>query len=203
MRKLMMLVALVALILASLPGVAMADVEKVTICHKPGTPAEKTLNVPASAVPGHLGHGDYLGECEGPGPDPDPCEQNPDLPECVNPPGPPGPHGNNGGNGNDGTNGKDGRDAPALACDLNQNAEQEADSGDLDQSVNITGGGDNSNQIVGNQVVGNTGNAQTQTLFGGCGGSGDTEISGGSSIDLSPFNSTSGVQEVNQEAIAY
>ena len=41
-----------------------ADVEgKVTICHKPGTPAEKTLTVPQSAVNGHLGHGDYLGEC--------------------------------------------------------------------------------------------------------------------------------------------
>ena len=37
--------------------------EKVTICHKPGTPAEKTLKVPPSAVAGHLGHGDHLGKC--------------------------------------------------------------------------------------------------------------------------------------------
>lgn len=200
MRKLMMLAALVALIVAALPGVAMADVEKVTLCHKPGTPAQQTLNVPPSAVPGHLGHGDYLGECQG-DPPADPCEIDPSLPECVNPPGPPGPHGNNGNNGNDG---RDGRDAaPALVCDVNQDAEQEADSGDLTQSVNITGGGDNSNQVVGNQLAGNTGNAQTQTLFGGCGGSGDTEISGGSSIDVSPSNTTSAVQEVNQEAIAY
>jgi hypothetical protein len=36
----------------------------VTICHKPGTPAEKTLVVDDDAVPGHLGHGDYLGECQ-------------------------------------------------------------------------------------------------------------------------------------------
>jgi hypothetical protein len=36
----------------------------VTICHKPGTPAEMTLVVDDDAVPGHLGHGDYLGECE-------------------------------------------------------------------------------------------------------------------------------------------
>ena len=36
---------------------------KVTICHKPGTPAEKSKAVPPSAVPGHLGHGDYLGSC--------------------------------------------------------------------------------------------------------------------------------------------
>ena len=37
---------------------------KVTICHKPGTPAEQTKSVPEEAVPGHLGHGDYLGECK-------------------------------------------------------------------------------------------------------------------------------------------
>jgi hypothetical protein len=36
---------------------------RVVICHKPGTPAEKTLTVPQSAVPGHLGHGDTLGPC--------------------------------------------------------------------------------------------------------------------------------------------
>jgi hypothetical protein len=36
---------------------------KVMLCHKPGTPAEKTLMLPASAVPGHLQHGDYLGPC--------------------------------------------------------------------------------------------------------------------------------------------
>jgi hypothetical protein len=38
---------------------------KVTICHKPGTPAERTLEVAASAVAAHLAHGDYLGACEG------------------------------------------------------------------------------------------------------------------------------------------
>lgn len=35
----------------------------VTICHKPGTPAQKTMDVPDSAVPGHLGHGDTKGPC--------------------------------------------------------------------------------------------------------------------------------------------
>lgn len=39
--------------------------EPVTICHKPGTPAEQTLVVDDDAVPGHLGHGDYLGVCKG------------------------------------------------------------------------------------------------------------------------------------------
>lgn len=38
--------------------------DKVVICHKPGTPAEKTMEVPPPAVPGHLGHGDYLGPCQ-------------------------------------------------------------------------------------------------------------------------------------------
>lgn len=37
--------------------------DKQPVCHKPGTPAQKTLYVPSSAVPGHLGHGDYEGEC--------------------------------------------------------------------------------------------------------------------------------------------
>ena len=36
----------------------------ITICHKPGTPAEKTMTVPLSALPGHLGHGDFIGSCE-------------------------------------------------------------------------------------------------------------------------------------------
>lgn len=40
-----------------------SDVVKVTICHKPGTPAEQTKAVPETAVPGHLGHGDSLGAC--------------------------------------------------------------------------------------------------------------------------------------------
>jgi len=47
------------------PPTPTATAEKwVTICHKPGTPAEKTMNVPQSAVNGHQGHGDYLGECQ-------------------------------------------------------------------------------------------------------------------------------------------
>ena len=35
----------------------------VTICHKPGTPAEKTMTLPQSALSGHLGHGDTMGPC--------------------------------------------------------------------------------------------------------------------------------------------
>jgi len=36
---------------------------KVTICHKPGTSAEHTINVSVNAEWGHLHHGDTLGVC--------------------------------------------------------------------------------------------------------------------------------------------
>lgn len=42
--------------------------DKVEICHKPGTPAEKTMHVPPPAVPGHLRHGDSEGPCGAPPP---------------------------------------------------------------------------------------------------------------------------------------
>ena len=48
---------------ALIPSRALAQQQKVTICHKPGTPAEKTMEVPHSAVDGHLGHGDHPGPC--------------------------------------------------------------------------------------------------------------------------------------------
>jgi hypothetical protein len=50
-------------IAALIPSRALAQQQKETICHKPGTPAEKTKEVPQSAVDGHLGHGDHLGPC--------------------------------------------------------------------------------------------------------------------------------------------
>ena len=53
---------------------AGAKNEKVTICHKPGTPAQKTMEVPSSAVGGHTGHGDHVGPC---------CPAN--QLTCVNP----------------------------------------------------------------------------------------------------------------------
>jgi len=45
------------------PTLALSNTVMVSICHKPGTPAEKTLWLPASAIPGHLGHGDFRGAC--------------------------------------------------------------------------------------------------------------------------------------------
>jgi len=43
-----------------------ADDPKVTLCHKPASKNPKTLEVPASAVTAHLGHGDSEGACPAP-----------------------------------------------------------------------------------------------------------------------------------------
>jgi hypothetical protein len=51
--------------------------ETVTICHKPGTPAEQTLVLPKSAVPAHLRHGDYEGACSEVEPAPVPTDTLP------------------------------------------------------------------------------------------------------------------------------
>src|SRR5215213_9890533 len=48
---------------ALIPSRALAQPKKVAICHKPGTPEEKTMEVPKSAVASHLRHGDRLGPC--------------------------------------------------------------------------------------------------------------------------------------------
>ncbi|MDQ5846366.1 MAG: LamG domain-containing protein [Acidobacteriota bacterium] len=37
--------------------------KEATICHKPGTKAQKFLVIPVEALQGHLGHGDTLGQC--------------------------------------------------------------------------------------------------------------------------------------------
>src|SRR5829696_8771825 len=44
---------------------------------------------------------------------------------------------------------------------VSQESEQEAESGELNQSFNVSQTGDNSTQCAGIQGVGNTGNAQT------------------------------------------
>jgi hypothetical protein len=50
-------------IAALIPARALAQQQKVTICHKPGTPDEETKEVSQSAVASHLRHGDQLGPC--------------------------------------------------------------------------------------------------------------------------------------------
>jgi hypothetical protein len=125
--------------------------------------------------------------------------------------------------------------APAIADDrhgVSQDNEQEADSGDVDQSFDVSGGGNNSNQTVGLQGVANTGNAQNQIDFLDFGNDfdnfdrndfdrdrfdrfffdrddfdrngGDFEFEdSGASIEVSPTNTTSSDQEVNQAASAF
>jgi hypothetical protein len=87
---------------------------------------------------------------------------------------------------------------------LTQDNEQEADSGEVNQSFNVTGGGDNSNQCVGLQGVANTGNAQNQTnVLQYASTVDDFEFDeSGANIEVSPENSTSCDQQVNQAATA-
>lgn len=64
-----LLVALVIGFICVSAGAALAKPhDKVAVCHMPGTPAERTLYLPESALQGHLGHGDTLGECGQPYP---------------------------------------------------------------------------------------------------------------------------------------
>src|SRR5215210_4874285 len=87
---------------------------------------------------------------------------------------------------------------------ISQSNEQEADSGDVDQSFNVTGGGENSNQCVGVQGAANTGNAQNQIGVLQYGSEADDfEFEDvGSTITVSPTNTTSCTQQVNQAASA-
>src|ERR671916_20814 len=87
---------------------------------------------------------------------------------------------------------------------LNQDVEQEAESGDIDQSFDVSGTGDNSNQTVGTQGVANTGNAQNVIDVTQVGGDADDfEFDDvGSSIEVSPSSTTDSVQRVNQSASA-
>ena len=92
---------------------------------------------------------------------------------------------------------------PAIA-QVSQESEQDADSGDLNQSSKVTQTGDNSNQCVGGQLVGNTGNAQTLTnvlQYGSTADDFEFEESG-STITVSPTNSTDCTSQVNQAASA-
>src|SRR5215208_5118897 len=51
-------------------------------------------------------------------------------------------------------------DLDGFGGDFDQDVEQDAESGDVDQSFDVSQTGDNSNQCVSTQGVANTGNAQ-------------------------------------------
>jgi hypothetical protein len=85
-----------------------------------------------------------------------------------------------------------------------QDFEQEAESGDIDQSFDVSSTGDNSNQTAGSQGVANTGNAQNQIGIIQSGSDADDfEFDDvGSSIEVSPTNTTSSSQKVGQAGSA-
>ena len=92
---------------------------------------------------------------------------------------------------------------PAIA-QIDQESEQESESGDVDQSFTVTSEGDNSNQCAGLQGEGQTGNAQNQTdLLQVDSTADDFEFDEvGSTIEVSPTNTTTCDQQVNQAASA-
>ena len=94
--------------------------------------------------------------------------------------------------------------AVPVIAQVTQEEEQEGESGELNQDFSVTGSGDNSNQCVGIQGVGNTGNTQNLTDILQYGSTADEfefeEV--GSNIDVSPTNSTECTSAVNQAASA-
>src|SRR5918997_3625573 len=87
---------------------------------------------------------------------------------------------------------------------LDQDVEQDAESGDIDQSFDVSQTGDNSSQCAGVQGVTNTGNAQNVVDLTQLDGEVDDfefdEVD--SSIEVSPESSTTCDQQVNQAATA-
>jgi|SRR5215210_721613 hypothetical protein len=91
---------------------------------------------------------------------------------------------------------------PALA-QVGQESDQEVDSGDVDQSFTVTGGGDNSNQCASIQGTANTGNSQNQIDTIQYASEGDFEFDEtGSTLTVNPVNTTDCTQAVNQAASA-
>jgi hypothetical protein len=88
--------------------------------------------------------------------------------------------------------------------ELDQDVEQEAESGDIDQSFTVTSEGDNSNQCVGTQGVANTGNTQNVIDLTQVDGEADDfefdEVD--SSVEVGPESTTTCDQQVNQAASA-
>jgi hypothetical protein len=102
-------------------------------------------------------------------------------------------------------NNNDDRNNDEVVPAVSQEFDQQAESGDVSQSFNVSNTGDNSNQCAGIQGVANTGNAQNQIGIVQYGSEADdfSFEDSGSSINVSPSNSTSCDQEVNQAASAY
>ena len=92
---------------------------------------------------------------------------------------------------------------PAIA-QIGQESEQETESGEVNQSFEVSSTGDNSSQCAGIQGIAQTGNVQNQTNLLQYGSeSGDFEFDeAGGTITLEPESSTTCDQQVNQAATA-
>jgi hypothetical protein len=134
------------------------------------------------------------------------CDEWCPPPPCDEWTCPPPPPDNDGGNNNGNRHHNQRHDNPDhnSAPALTQDFDQEAESGDVDQSFDVSNTGDNSNQTVGIQGVANTGNAQNQIGIIQSGSDADDfEFDDvGSSIEVSPTNRTFSSQQVNQVAVA-
>ncbi len=97
-----------------------------------------------------------------------------------------------------------GSDGSGFDSGVNQTFEQEAESGDVSQSFNVSNTGDNSNQCAGVNSVVNTGNIQNQSGFIQYGSEiGDFEQDDiGSNINVGGNSTTTCDQQVNQAASA-
>jgi transcriptional regulator with XRE-family HTH domain len=108
---------------------------------------------------------------------------------------------NDGGGGSEPKNNEG--DENSSTTSVSQESEQEAESGDVNQSFTVTSSGDNSNQSAAVQGAANTGNAQSQTSVVQSGSEAeDIELEGGSSIEVSPELESQSQQEVEQAAAA-
>jgi hypothetical protein len=110
----------------------------------------------------------------------------------------------NNNNHRDHNNNRNNNNGGGVGGGIAQESEQETESGEVNQSFNVSNTGDNSNQCAGIQGVANTGNAQNQIdLLQYASDADDFEFDDtGSSIEVSPENSTDCDQQVNQAASA-
>jgi hypothetical protein len=91
---------------------------------------------------------------------------------------------------------------PAIAQEVSQAPEQEVESGDSEQAINVTGGGDNSNACQGIQGISNTGNALNGTDVLQYVTLGEVEVDDSGNFAISPSSTTTCDQQVNQAASA-
>ena len=162
--------AMAALMLAATPALAQSEDDppagKITICHATGSATNPFVEITISEN-GLEGHGDHEGDI---------------IPAPAGGcPGPDDGDGNGDGNGDDNgdrdrdrRDNRDNRDNVVVPVfEITQDLDQDAESGDVDQSFDVSQTGDNSNQTAGIQGVANTGNAQTQLGVIDAGGFGD------------------------------